>query len=244
MKNFIKNFIKNILNAINVPSMITGGLVTLVVFAVTGPRNAVAPNTKELENLKSEVQDLKETSLQKKNLIEFTLTAMDMAPKSKISSAKREIVAEKLVNYTIKYLPNQDSREQYISMIKIESNFENTARSPVGAQGIGQIMPSTFNGVIKTMDIKATPEDIANEDVNLMVGAYYFNTLLTEQRGNPRLASIAYNGGSKVAESFKKMNRINQESANYGLLTEHVKETVREKVIADDKAGIVTDGAK
>lgn len=175
-------------------------------------------------------------------LVQFTLKAMEMKPATKISSAKQKIIAEKCAADTIKYIHiveaegnndrltlvqrEQNAREQYISMVKIESNFDNSSKSPVGAVGIGQIMPGTFASTIKSFDIGAKQEDIYNEDVNLAIGAIYFNQLLAEQDNNPRFASIAYNGGSKTADKFKTLADINQESANYALKTEHVKETV------------------
>lgn len=186
-----------------------------------------AVKTAEMEKKLQEEQLRKE---QKAALVDFTLKAMDMAPPSRISLAKRHIISDKLADIVMKYIPNQDARESYISMVKIESNFDQSAKSPVGATGIGQIMPSTFAYTIKKMDVGAKQEDIHNEDVNLTVGAFYFNELLTEQSGNPRLASIAYNGGSKTADKFKKMGNINQESANYALKTDHVKETVRDQI--------------
>ena len=189
--------------------------------SATSAKNALA---------KDKLDKLETDEVQRKALVEFTLTAMDMEPKSRISQAKKTALAEKLARAVVQALPTLDSREQYISMVKIESNFENSARSPVGATGIGQIMPATFNGTIKKMDIDARPEDITNEDVNLAVGAFYFNELLNEQKGNPRLASIAYNGGGRTAEKFKKMVDINPESSNYALKTEHVKDTVRDTI--------------
>lgn len=194
--------------------------------------NSVAQVETELKKLQDETKIAQEKESNKKALIEFTLTVMDMEPKTKSSLAKRSAIAEKLANFTLKGLPNQDSREQYISMVKLESNFDNTSKSPVGAQGIGQIMPATFNGTMAKLDIGIKSEDIFNEDINLMVGIFYFNELLVQQKGNPRLASIAYNGGSKTAEKFKKLVDINQESANYALKTEHVKETTRATVLS------------
>jgi hypothetical protein len=231
MKDFIKKYIVVLvgLGVLAIP------LVGVLVYPKDNNEVVVVENA-ELVALREKVRLAEEKITQKENLVKFIMTCMEMEPKSKVSMAKRQSIADKLADAVIKNLPNQDAREQYISMVKIESNFENNSKSPVGAVGIGQIMPSTFNGTIKKMNMGIKPEDITSEDVNLNVGAFYFNELLVEQQGNPRLASIAYNGGGRTANSFKKMNRINAESANYSLLTEHIKETVREKVIADDKA--------
>lgn len=191
-----------------------------------------ADESMELRKLQEIVKKEQERVSNKKALTEFTLTVMDMEPKTKASLAKRAAIAEKIAEFTLNGLPNQDSREHYISMIKIESNFENAARSPVGAQGIGQIMPGTFNGTMVKLNTGIKSEDIHNEDINLMVGVFYFNELLLQQKGNPRLASIAYNGGGRTAEKFKKLVDINKETANYSLKADHVKETTRSTIIS------------
>lgn len=200
--------------------------------------------TEQLTVKEQQLLDIEVAKRQDEALLEFTLTAMDMAPAVKLSDAKRRTTAEKVVKFAAQYISifdvngrvdvkaTQDAREQYVSMVKIESNFENNARSPVGATGIGQIMPGTFNWTVKLMEIGARPEDISSEDINLTVGAFYYNMLLGEQKNNPRLASIAYNGGTRTADQFKKLVDINKESANYALKTDHVKETVKETVDA------------
>lgn len=155
-------------------------------------------------------------------LRQFTLKAMNIAPVVKLSETRQMIVANKVVEIVMKNIPTRDARESYISMLKIESNFDNTAKSPASAVGIGQIIPSTFKSAAEQCGLKVSAEDIANEDINLQVGSCYYNRLLLENQNNPRLAAIAYNGGQHTVEKFKKLANINEESANYGLKMEHV----------------------
>lgn len=202
-----------------------------------------AKNRAEQAELKLKKEE--EVRRQKDALIQFTLKAMDLPPESKLSGTNKQILAVKIANIVVGRIGTQDAQEQYVSMIKIESNFDNTARSPVGATGIGQIMPATFTDAAKNCGLEVKSSDITNEDINLTVGACYFKALLTEQGNNPRLASLAYNGGSKVAAKFKKMADVNQESANYALKTEHVKDLVRsDKSVKREFAGISIESPK
>jgi soluble lytic murein transglycosylase-like protein len=167
-------------------------------------------------------------------IITFALTAMEMAPIAKMSEARKTVLAEKIAKVTIKYLTTQIAREQFVAMIKNETNFNHSLVSLVGAVGIAQVMRPTFKETMVKLNMGITADDIANEEINLMVGAYYYNEMIIQQKGNPRLATIAYNGGKTTADKFKKMSAINAESANYALKTDHVRETVKATIEASE----------
>jgi hypothetical protein len=167
-------------------------------------------------------------------IITFVLTAMEMAPAAKMSEAAKTVKAEKIAKVLMKYLTTQIAREQFVAMVKNETNFNHSLVSPVGAVGIAQVMRPTFKETMVKLNIGITVDDITNEEINLMVGAYYYNEMIIQQKGNPRLATIAYNGGQKTADKFKKMTAINAESANYALKTEHVRETVKATIAATE----------
>lgn len=167
-----------------------------------------------------------EVAKERKELVDFTLKAMDIPPISRLSRAAKQAKALKLANVTMKYIPTQDARQQYISMLKIESNYNNNVKSSANAIGIGQILKSTFKAVSESDDcnIDVEDDDIYNEDMNLEIGACYYASLLKVNNQNPRLATLWYNGGGKTVEQFKKFGNINQESGSYALKTERVKE--------------------
>jgi soluble lytic murein transglycosylase-like protein len=78
------------------------------------------------------------------------------------------------------------------ALVREESHFRPIARSPVGAQGLGQIMPSTANDIRRRMD---WPEaDVNRPADNLFMSAYYLD-YLAGQIESPVLRLAAYNAG-------------------------------------------------
>lgn len=177
-------------------------------------------------DLKAQVKSEENKLKEKQELIDFTYKAMDIPPVTKLSQARKEIIANKLATLTTQYITGQDSREQYISMIKLESNFNNNVKSSAGAIGVAQVMKPTFKTVASDDDceIDVNDDDIYNEDINLEVGVCYYAQLLVLNNQNSRLATLWYNGGPFTVEKFKKLGDVNQESSNYALKTEYVKE--------------------
>jgi soluble lytic murein transglycosylase-like protein len=79
-------------------------------------------------------------------------------------------------------------------IVKQESNFNPTARSPVGAKGLTQLMDSTARGLGVT-----DPFDPAQ---SLDGGARFLSGLLTQFHGDQTLAVAAYNAGPAAVKKF------------------------------------------
>ncbi len=89
------------------------------------------------------------------------------------------------------------------SIVKEESHFNPEATSSVGAAGLMQLMPSTYNEIVKNRGIGSDPYKA--ED-NIRAGSIYYENL-KKSLGNKDLYAIsAYNGGiGSVTKWFSKL---------------------------------------
>ncbi|MDR3590261.1 MAG: lytic transglycosylase domain-containing protein [Negativicutes bacterium] len=82
------------------------------------------------------------------------------------------------------------------AVIRTESRFVVSARSPKGAVGLMQMMPETGRwvaGQIDYPDFSATM--LTDPDINIRFGTWYLASLKREFQNNDILALAAYNGG-------------------------------------------------
>ena len=84
-------------------------------------------------------------------------------------------------------------------LVKIESDFNVRATSPVGAVGLTQLMPSTA----KWFDKHITREKLYDRDTNLRIGFRYLRTLVNEYKGDMKLALLVYNRGPVAVEQSR-----------------------------------------
>ena len=89
------------------------------------------------------------------------------------------------------------------SIIKEESHFNPFAKSIVGAVGLMQLMPETYNEVVNKHNL---PTNLNIETANITAGSYYYSGL-KKVLGNKDLYAIAaYNGGiGSVTNWFSKL---------------------------------------
>ena len=82
-------------------------------------------------------------------------------------------------------------------LVKIESDFKRTARSPAGALGYTQLQLATA----RFYDSSLTEEKLLDRDTNLRLGFRFLKDLMGQFDNNMHLALLAYNRGpGKVAE--------------------------------------------
>ena len=101
-------------------------------------------------------------------------------------------------------IANEYNVDPYLvfAIIRAESKFQTTAKSPVGAIGLMQIMPETAEWIAKQMNIgDFNVEDLHDPEVNIRLGCWYIKDLNAEFKGNIPLQVAAYNAGrGKVSQ--------------------------------------------
>ena len=81
-------------------------------------------------------------------------------------------------------------------LVRVESEFNEKATSPVGAVGLTQLMPATA----RYFDKGITKNQLYDRETNLRLGFRYLRTLINEYDGNLKLALLVYNRGPAAVE--------------------------------------------
>ena len=76
-------------------------------------------------------------------------------------------------------------------LVRVESQFNERATSPVGAVGLTQLMPSTARYFQKGV----TTKQLYDRETNLRIGFRYLRTLIQQYDGDLKLALLVYNRG-------------------------------------------------
>jgi len=88
------------------------------------------------------------------------------------------------------------------AVMRAESSFIPSAKSPVGARGLMQLMPDTAAAVMRTK--KIAPERLYDPELNIRLGSIHLRELLDKYAGN-RIAVIAsYNAGANNVNRWLK----------------------------------------
>ena len=85
-------------------------------------------------------------------------------------------------------------------LVALESEFNPRATSHVGAIGLTQVML----GTAKYFDRGITKERLYEPKTNLRVGFRYLRALISEQKGDAKLALLVYNRGPVAVESDQR----------------------------------------
>lgn len=125
----------------------------------------------------------------------FVQKVMDIC-RASLSAGRKELLSRQIARIATDRITKRDHQEAFILLLCIESKFQENAKSKAGAIGLAQILPKYAQSFAADCGIpKITPEDTQSVEVNLHVGACYFNTLLIQFNGNTVLALSGYNSG-------------------------------------------------
>ena len=139
--------------------------------------------------------------------------------KSPLSPMRRQLLAQLLVGIANNTFDRPSEKRDWIRVLAIESKFDNTAKSPVGAVGLGQVMPQYVKDFGKFCGLKDLREGDAQDLlVNATLSACVWRRILenTPDR-SVVLALSSYNAGP-TSTSTKNIQRFGspvEETAKY-----------------------------
>ena len=117
--------------------------------------------------------------------------------------AKPELFAHEAAKY--------DLEDTYIyAIVRRESNFDEQAKSPVGASGYMQLMPATAKEVARDIDLKEYNDvaQLREGKINVQLGTAYIDGLLKRYNSNRVLATAAYNAGPHQVDKWFSPNKL------------------------------------
>jgi len=100
-----------------------------------------------------------------------------------------------------------------LSIIRQESEFDLSANSHAGAQGLMQLMPYTAKLVSKQAKLPYSKSRLTRDpEYNINLGSHYIAGLILEYDGAYPFAVAAYNAGPKRVKYWKKINKDPQKN--------------------------------
>ena len=100
-----------------------------------------------------------------------------------------------------------------LSLIRQESEFDMSANSHAGAQGLMQLMPYTAKLVSKQAKLPYSKSRLTSDpEYNIKLGSHYIAGLILQYDGAYPFATAAYNAGPKRVKYWKKINKDPQKN--------------------------------
>jgi len=101
--------------------------------------------------------------------------------------------------------PKSPDKTLVLSLIRQESNFDTFAKSPVGARGLMQIMPTTAKVEARLMKRPLSLYALTHDpNTNVEIGSHYLQRLLETYDNHQALALAAYNAGPSNVNKWIK----------------------------------------
>lgn len=111
------------------------------------------------------------------------------------------------------------------AVIHTESGFDPEAESNVGAIGLTQIMPETFQWLQRKLKEEHPEEALYDPEISIKYGAYFYKLLLDKYDGDVKTAAAAYHSGTgqvakwlsdpENSKNGKTLDKIPGKNANH-----------------------------
>jgi soluble lytic murein transglycosylase len=129
-----------------------------------------------------------------------------------IRMLKGRSVDDSTILYPLAFWPQVSeaaAREQIdplliLALMRQESLFDPSARSPADAFGLMQLLPVTATRVAAARGESAPGDRLTDPQTNIALGAAYLGTLLRQYDGDPQKALAAYNGGEDAVARWQE----------------------------------------
>jgi len=175
-------------NIVNISIIVVMCLVCLGLYTVIDHKN------NEILNLNSRISELQFETNSEELRIEFISSADSIisASNKNISLAKRNLIACNIWSSAREF---NVSPHLVLAVMKIESNFKDTAKSSSNAYGLMQILPSTYKMCRKYLgDPQEYELDMYNAPNQIRYGTMYLR-MLYDDCGSWEIAITRYNMG-------------------------------------------------
>ena len=167
-----------------------GSIVLLLVGQIMQERSATAASTFSL-GLPGDSRRLREELDATRGELELTKAQLDRANKILQYSSRYGVAAD--LATSIYDIAQAEGIEPDLGfrLVRVESQFNERATSPVGAVGLTQLMPATARYFQKGV----TTRQLYDRETNLRIGFRYLRTLIQQYDGDLKLALLVYNRG-------------------------------------------------
>lgn len=97
------------------------------------------------------------------------------------------------------------------SIMRAESSFSRSVRSPVGAVGLMQVMPATARFITRDKTENINAAQLTHPELNVNLGLKHLKNLLLRYDNNFMLAIAAYNSGATPVDRWRKKFPVTRE---------------------------------
>lgn len=174
--------------------LLTSGFVGSIVLLLAGQimqeRSATAASTFSLGR-PGDSRRLREELDATRGELELARAQLDRANKVLQYSSRYAVAADLAASIYDIALAEGIEPDLGFRLVRVESQFNERATSPVGAIGLTQLMPGTARYFQKDV----TAKQLYDRDTNLRIGFRYLRTLIEQHDGNLKLALLVYNRG-------------------------------------------------